>query len=74
MTLNFVCPTVDGSLRGPTLATDAVAIVHVMNRTSRRCFLLGDDPLTGKNYDHRKVWVENRLRMQAAWFGIDLLS
>ena len=29
-------------------APDEVAIVHVMNRTVRRCFLLGNDPLTGK--------------------------
>ena len=35
-----------------------VAIVHVMNRTVRRCFLLGEDAVTGKNYDHRKVWID----------------
>ena len=29
-------------------ADDEVAIVHVMNRVVRRCFLLGDDPVTGK--------------------------
>ncbi|MCA9057700.1 MAG: hypothetical protein KDA85_04350 [Planctomycetaceae bacterium] len=34
-----------------------IAVAHVMNRTSRRCFLLGDDPLTGRNYDHRKLWT-----------------
>src|SRR5471030_272778 len=51
-----------------------VAVVHVMNRVVRRCFLLGDDPLTGKNYDHRKVWVEDQLRLLAAHFGIDLLG
>ena len=39
----------------------------------RRCFLLGDDPLTGKNYDHRKQWVEKLLEHQAKYFGIDLL-
>ena len=51
-----------------------IAIAHVMNRTSRRCFLLGDDPLTGRNYDHRKLWTENRLQLHAQNFGIDLLS
>ncbi len=49
-----------------------VAICHVMNRTVRRCFLFGDDPVTGKNFDHRKVWIEESLRRQAAYFGIDL--
>ena len=34
--------------RGEVFADDEVAIVHVMNRTVRRCFLLGDDPVTGR--------------------------
>jgi len=55
-------------------APDEVAVVHVMNRVVRRCFLLGDDPVTGKNYDHRKEWIESLLRRFAASFGIDLLS
>ena len=46
-------------------AHDEIAIVHVMKRTVRRCFLMGDDPLTGKNFDHRKVWVENELKRLA---------
>lgn len=51
-----------------------VAIVHVMARTVRRCFLLGFDPVTSRNYDHRKDWIENKLRHLAASMGIDLLS
>ena len=51
-----------------------IAIVHVMNRVVRRCFLFGDDPISGKNFDHRKVWIEDQLRLQAACFGIDLLG
>ncbi len=50
-----------------------IACVHVMARTNRRCFLLGTDHLTGKNYDHRKQWIEDRLKLLAANFGIDLL-
>ncbi len=52
---------------------DEIAIVHVMNRTVRRCFLMGIDPLTGKNYDHRKEWLEVELVRLAAQFGVDLL-
>ena len=40
-----------------------IAIVHVMNRVVRRCFLFGDDPISGKNFDHRKVWIEDQLRL-----------
>jgi len=59
--------------RVEVFAPDEIAIVHVMNRTVRRCFLMGNDPLTGKNYDHRKCWLENELVRLAAQFGIDLL-
>jgi hypothetical protein len=30
-------------------ASDEISIVHVMNRTVRRSFLLGVDPVTGRN-------------------------
>ena len=55
--------------RVEVFAPDEVAIVHVINRTVRRCFLMGEDPLTGKNYDHRKQWLEDRLRRLAAGFA-----
>jgi len=40
---------------------EEVAIVHVMNRVVRRCFLFGNDPITGKNFDHRKIWIEDEI-------------
>ncbi|WP_397570293.1 transposase [Schlesneria sp. T3-172] len=60
--------------RAEVFSPDEVAIVHVMNRVVRRCFLLGTDSLTGKNYDHRKEWIEELLKRYAACFGIDLLG
>jgi len=59
--------------RVEVFSADETAIVHVMNRTVRRCFLLGDDAVTGKNYDHRKIWIDEQLIHQAKHFGIDLL-
>jgi hypothetical protein len=50
-----------------------VAVGHVFSRTVRRCFLMGDDPISGKNFDHRKRWIEEYLQQFAANFGIDLL-
>jgi hypothetical protein len=35
-----------------------VAVGQVFSRTVRRCFLMGDDPISGKNFDHRKCWIE----------------
>ena len=45
--------------RVEVFAADEIAIVHVMNRTVRRCFLMGDDAFSGKNFDHRKVWLDS---------------
>ena len=59
--------------RAEVFSPDEIAIVHVMNRTVRRCFLLGDDPVSGKNFDHRKDWMEDQLEIQARHFGIDLI-
>ena len=39
--------------RAEVFAADEVAIVHVMNCEMQRNFLLGDDPVTGRNYGHQ---------------------
>jgi hypothetical protein len=60
--------------REDQFSPNEIAIVHVMNRSVRRCFLMGDDQFTGKNYDYRKLWIEQRIEHLAAHFGIDLLT
>ena len=47
--------------REEVFSPDEIAVVHVMNRVVRRCFLLGTDPVSGQNYDHRKLWIEDLL-------------
>ncbi|TWU38970.1 hypothetical protein Q31b_40480 [Novipirellula aureliae] len=51
-----------------------VVIAHLYNRTCRRCFLMGYDQVSGKNFDYRKVWIEEYLKQFAQAFGIDLLA
>ena len=46
--------------RAEVFAPDEVEVVHVMNCVVRRCYLLGNDPVSGKNDDHRKVMIENQ--------------
>ena len=60
--------------RSEVLATDEVVVAHVFARTVRRCFLFGTDAASGKNFDHRKRWIEAHLQHFAAAFGIDLLG
>ncbi len=51
-----------------------VAALHICARVVRRCYLLGIDPVTGKNHDHRKIWIEDQLKLLSANFGIDLFA
>ena len=51
-----------------------VSVQHCISRAVRRAWLLGDDPYSGKNFDHRKDWVKNRLIHLSANYGIDVLG
>jgi hypothetical protein len=60
--------------RAELFGANEIAVVHVVNRVVRRCFLMGDDPVSGKNFDHRKQWIEDELKKLAGAMGIDLLG
>jgi hypothetical protein len=51
-----------------------VGVYHCISRCVRRAFLCGTDDLTGRNFDHRKVWMQDRLEFLAAIFGLDVLG
>ncbi|MEZ5597202.1 MAG: transposase [Pseudomonadales bacterium] len=40
----------------------------------RRSWLCGDDPLTGRNFDHRRDWIEQRLLDLANSFAVALYA
>ena len=58
--------------RHEIVADDRVGLYHCIVRCIRRAFLCGEDPVSGKNYDHRKEWIRLRLQQLAAVFGIDI--
>jgi hypothetical protein len=45
-----------------------------VNRCVRRAFLCGQDPVSGRNFDHRKGHIQRRLEFLAGQFGIDVLG
>ena len=47
---------------------------HVVSRCVRRSFLCGIDKPSGKNYEHRRQWIEDRIRILSSLFSIDICA
>jgi len=47
---------------------------HVVTRCVRRAFLCGSDQFSGKNFDHRRQWIEDRIRFLAESFAVSIYS
>jgi hypothetical protein len=45
---------------------------HCTSRCVRRAWLCGEDPVTGRSYDHRKQWLEDRILSMVGIFAVDL--
>lgn len=51
-----------------------VSTVHCIQRAVRRAMLCGYDPLTQRDYEHRRGWLRDRLQYLAGHYGIDILG
>ncbi|AMO54550.1 transposase [Endozoicomonas montiporae] len=47
---------------------------HCMARCVRRAYLCGNDQFSGKNYEHRRQWVEDRLKELSGVFAIEICA
>lgn len=47
---------------------------HISSRCVRQALLCGIDQRTGKSYEHRRGWIEDRLRVLASLFSLELCA
>lgn len=47
---------------------------HCVSRCVRQAYLCGEDKLTGRSYEHRRSWVEDRLLFLGNVFAIDICA
>lgn len=47
---------------------------HCISRCVRRAFLCGSDPVTGFNFEHRRQWIIDRIKLLCSVFAVDLCA
>jgi REP element-mobilizing transposase RayT len=53
---------------------DTAGIYHCVSRCVRRAFLCGEDTVTGRSFEHRKQWVEDRILKLGKIFAVAVHS
>ena len=63
-----------GSARHSILPPGEDCVVHTISRCVRRAYLCGRDAATGKDYEHRRDWVRERIQRLAGVFAIEVCA
>ena len=53
---------------------EATPYYHVISRCVRRSYLCGEDEVTGKNFEYRRHWIEDRIKFLSSVFAIDICA
>ncbi|WP_211264598.1 hypothetical protein [Gynuella sunshinyii] len=60
--------------RKSQISLEATPYYHCVSRCVRRAFLCGVEALTQNSYEHRRLWVEERLLWLGEIFAIDIYA
>ena len=60
--------------RSQQVCIDATPYYHCVSRCVRRSFLCGYDAFSQTSYEHRRDWIESRIKMLATVYCIDICA
>ena len=60
--------------RKAIVSLEDTSFYHCISRCVRRAYLCGEDSYTGQSYEHRRVWVEERILELGQIFAIDICA
>ncbi|MBE0368175.1 hypothetical protein PAUR_a1723 [Pseudoalteromonas aurantia 208] len=60
--------------RNALIDLSATPYYHLIARCVRRAFLCGEDKYSGKNFDHRREWLVERMKLLSSVFAIEIAA